>query len=606
MCGIVGFTGNSGAAEVLLDGLRRLEYRGYDSAGIALIHKRKLQVVKEKGRVSRLAELTGEGRLLSGSIGIGHTRWATHGEPHRKNAHPHVSADGRFAVVHNGIIENYLTLKAELEAEGVVFKSDTDTEVIPNLIAKYFEGDLLSAVRKAVSRLEGSFALGILFSDLPDTLIAVKHFSPLIVGLAKESNLIASDLSALIPYTRRVIYPEDGELVLLTPEDVAFFSQKGEKIEKEPQLLDAHTQTADKLGFEHFMLKEIYEQPEVAEKLISRYLTPEGIVFEDLDYARLRKTDRVRFVACGSAYHAGAVAKVITEELTEIPCENDLASEFRYSSPILGENTLTVVISQSGETADTLAALKEAKSRGGYTLAVVNTVGSAIAKEADAVIYTRAGIEVAVATTKGYLTQLICLTLFALFLAELLGKDNRETQALLINELRQLPQLLSKCLTETENLKELAKRCCYTESLFFMGRGIDYAVAQEASLKLKEISYIHSEAYAAGELKHGTISLICHGTPVFALGGSGRLKEKLLSNIKEVKARGGFVALCASTDDLELRKVCDEFIPIPEFHPLLSPIGQIIPLQLFAYYSALERDCDIDKPRNLAKSVTVE
>lgn len=605
MCGIVGFTGKQAAAEPLLKGLSALEYRGYDSAGIAIGSDDRIRVVKTSGRVSDLAERLKKECEISGNVGIGHTRWATHGKPDTKNAHPHLSADGRFAVVHNGIIENYLSLRAELEADGVSFVSDTDTEVIPNLISKYYRGDPLSAVQKAVARLEGSFALAVLCRDTPDSIIAVKHFSPLLVGIGEDFNLLASDLSALLPHTRQVIYPEDGELVLLTESEASFFTAEGHPISKPPQRVEGHMQAAEKSGFEHFMLKEIYEQPEAIRRVLSHYLKNGRVTFDGLDPKRLLKVREVCFAACGSAHHAGLVGRRLIEELTGLPCRNEIASEFRYSTPVIDKNTLVVVISQSGETADTLAALKEAKKRGCYALAVVNAEQSAIAKDSDGVIYTRAGTEVAVATTKGYLTQLCCLTLFALYLAEQRGLGDSEVCRSIIRALPSLPDHLEALLKETEGPKLLAKRCAAAQSIFFMGRGIDYSVAQESSLKLKEISYLHSEAYAAGELKHGTISLISEGTPIITLAGSGRLRQKLIGNVKEVKARGGFVAVLGQKDE-ELSAVCDLLIPLPDLHPLLSPMGQIIPLQLFAYYVALLRGCDIDKPRNLAKSVTVE
>lgn len=608
MCGIIGFTGRDAAAGKLLDGLERLEYRGYDSAGIAVLNDSAFSVEKTVERIKNLRELTDEGRTAPGNIGIGHTRWATHGAPCHENAHPHLSGDGKIAVVHNGIIENYIELREELTAEGVTFLSETDTEVVPNLVAKYYEGDLLAAVVKAAARLNGSYALGVLCTDCPDTLIAVKKFSPLIVGVSEGGNFIASDITALVSHTKKVVYLEDDEIAVLTPDSAAYFDAQGNPIQKEISTVDWDVSAAEKGGYDHFMLKEIMEQPKAIRETVEHRIKNGMPSFDEiaLDAEKLKSFNKISVIACGSAYHAGMVGKYVMERLMRVPVEIDLASEFRYRDPIVDEKTLIIVISQSGETADTLAALKEAKERGAYVLSIVNVVGSSIAKASDDVLYTWAGPEIAVATTKGYSTQVALLYLFAVWAADILGTADKAELAEITAQVSNLPEKIEACLAQKDKIKEMAKRVSGVSSLFFIGRNIDYAVSLEASLKLKEISYIHSEAYAAGELKHGTISLIEEGTPVMALCCYEPLAEKLMSNIKEVKARGAFVLACANEGDTEVVKEADEVLFVPRVHTLLHASVEIIPFQLYSYYVAAAKGCDVDKPRNLAKSVTVE
>lgn len=608
MCGIVGFTGKSNAAQFLLDGLDRLEYRGYDSAGIAVLDNNRFTTVKTVERIKTLKDKVEKLSDVCGCTGIGHTRWATHGAPSDANAHPHISADGRFAVVHNGIIENYIALKEELKADGVVFKSDTDTEVIPNLIQKYYDGDLFAAVSKAVSRLEGSYALGILCCEYPDTLIAVRKFSPLIIGLSESSNFIASDVTAIVSHTKDIVYIEDGDIAVLTPQSVKVYDADKNLIERAVSRISWDVAAAEKGGYDHFMMKEIVEQPNAVKQTVDSRIKNGEIVFEGLKLNRekLEKIKNIDIIACGSAYHAGMVGKYVFEELLRIPTTVDYASEYRYRNPITGENTLTIIISQSGETADTLAALKEAKKRGSHTLSIVNVVGSSIANASDDVIYTWAGPEIAVATTKGYTTQLSVLYLIAIWAAKLLKTADSARIEKLLCEVQRLPELMESVLKNEPKIKEMAKHCGDPKSLFFIGRNIDYAVSLEASLKLKEISYIHSEAYAAGELKHGTISLIEKGRTVIALACYDELFEKLLSNIKEVKARGAYVIACAHEGHTEIAGEAEEVIYIPKSDPLLLATLEVIPFQLYSYYVALYKGCDIDKPRNLAKSVTVE
>jgi len=608
MCGIVGFTGKKETAEYLLHGLLRLEYRGYDSAGIAVIDKHKIKVEKTVKRINDLIEKTDNGKKVEGKTGIGHTRWATHGVPNEENAHPHLSGDGKFAVVHNGIIENYIELRSELMAEGVVFKSETDTEVVPHLLSKYYEGDLKEAVEKTVERLEGSYALGIICTDYPETIVAVKHFSPLIIGLGESGNFIASDVTAVVSETKNIVYLEDGEKAFLTPDGVEVFGTDKKKKEKEVSVVDWDISAAEKGGFDHFMMKEICEQPRAIAQTVESRIKGGKIEFEglSLDSEKLKKLDKIYIVACGSAYHAGMVGKYVFEEMLRIPTTVDIASEFRYRNPIVDEKTLTVIISQSGETADTLAALKEAKQRGSHILSVVNVVGSSIAKASDDVIYTWAGPEIAVATTKGFTTQLSVLYMFAIWAAEKLETMEKEKIQKIFEGLLGLPETIQKIIDQKDKIKSLAEKCGDPASLFFIGRNMDYAISLEASLKLKEISYIHSEAYAAGELKHGTISLIEEGRTVIALTCCRAFFDKMLSNIKEVKARGAYVLACANEGDTKIEQEAEEVIYVPEVHPMLSGAVEVIPFQIYAYYVALFKGCDIDKPRNLAKSVTVE
>lgn len=608
MCGIVGFTGNSSASGFLLEGLGRLEYRGYDSAGIAVMQNGIITTEKTTERIKTLYEKTSGGTTVTGNMGIGHTRWATHGAPSHENAHPHLSADGRFAVVHNGIIENYLSLREELQADGVIFKSETDTEVIPNLISKYYNGDFLSAVNKAVKRLEGSFALGIICTDFPETLIAARKFSPLIIGLGNNKNLIASDVTAIVSHTKDIMYIEDGEIAVLTPNEVKLYNAECEEIQRKKSVISWDIASAEKGGFDHFMMKEINEQPNAVRRTVESRVKGKEIIFDGLklNAEKLKNINKIEIIACGSAYHAGMVGKYVFEELLRIPANVDYASEYRYRNPITDEKTLTVIISQSGETADTLAALKEAKQKGSHILSIVNVVGSSIANASDDVIYTWAGPEIAVATTKGYTTQLSVLYMLAIWAARQLGTADSDRLDKMLEGLLALPDNIEKILQQTPQIKAMARDCGDPHSLFFIGRNTDYAVALEASLKLKEISYIHSEAYAAGELKHGTISLIEKGRTVIALCCCDRLFDKLLSNIKEVKARGAHVLACATDGHTEIEKEAEEVIYIPETDPLLTAMLEVVPFQIYAYYVALYKGCDIDKPRNLAKSVTVE
>ena len=608
MCGIVGFVGRKQAAGILLNGLERLEYRGYDSAGIAVLNKDKFTINKTVKRIKTLIDSTDNGKNVEGTIGIGHTRWATHGAPTSFNAHPHLSDDLKFAVVHNGIIENYLELRAELEKDGIVFKSETDTEVVPQLLQKYYKGDFLDAVKKTVARLSGSYALGIICTDYPDTLIAAKQFSPLILGIGKEEKYIASDVTAVVSHTRDVIYIDDGEIAVLTPDTYAVYGKDGKEIEKPLNHIDWDVCAAEKGGWDHFMMKEIHEQPRAVQQTVESRIKDGRVDLElvNLNADILKNIRRICIVACGSAYHAGVVGKYVLEEMLRIPVDCDVASEFRYRRPIIDKNTLAIVISQSGETADTLAALREAKENGAHTLAIVNVVGSSIAKAADDVIYTWAGPEIAVATTKGYTTQLAVLYLLGIWCADILKTVPESELNIMLAAIRSLPEKIEEILTQNDKIKSLAKRCAGVQSLFFIGRNIDYAVALEASLKLKEISYIHSEAYAAGELKHGTISLIEDDRTVIALAGYEDLMDKLISNIKEVKARGAYVLACAVDGNTSIESVADETIYIPRTYPLFLASLEVIPFQLYAYYAALENHCDIDKPRNLAKSVTVE
>ncbi len=608
MCGIVGFVGNKKAAPILLGGLERLEYRGYDSAGIAVINNGDFNITKTKERISSLKAATNDGDAVEGVIGIGHTRWATHGAPSEANAHPHIGYKGRFVVVHNGIIENYIELKDELVEDGVEFKSETDTEVVAHLLEKHYNGDIFDAISKTVSLIKGSYALGILCTDKVDTLYAVRHFSPLVIGVGEGESFIASDVTALIAHTKKVVYMEDGDIAVLTKDSLEIFDKNKEKALRPQNLVDWSIDAAEKGGYDHFMMKEIKEQPSVIKNTFEPSIKNGEVFFEGLNLtdAKLKHINRIVITACGSAYHTGMVAKYFYEELLRIPVEVDLASEFRYRNPIVDDRTLVIIISQSGETADTLAALKEAKNRGGYILSIVNVVGSSIAKASDDVIYTRAGAEIAVATTKAYSAQLINLYLFGIYAATKRGSAVESLPKELLKEITLLPEKINQIFTMEENIKRLAKEHCEMGSVFFIGRNMDYAVALEASLKLKEISYLNSEAYAAGELKHGTISLIEEGRMVIALAGYEELIEKMMSNIKEVKARGAFVLATATEGNLSVSKEADEVIYLPKVHPMLLPSVEVVPLQIFAYYVALYNGCDIDKPRNLAKSVTVE
>ena len=609
MCGIVGFTGARQAGPILLEGLRRLEYRGYDSAGVAVQDDGgQIRAVKASGRLEHLCTMTREGAAVPGTCGIGHTRWATHGAPTTMNAHPHLSNDGRFAIVHNGIIENYAELREELKARGFVFHSETDTEVVVHLLDMYYDGDLKKAVIRTTARLEGSYSLGVLCAEKPGELIAVKCASPLVLGVGAGENFFASDITALLPYTRTVVELEDGEFADLTPEGMRFFDSAGKEIQKTPTRVVWSMEAAEKGGYEHFMLKEIMEQPRALKATIEPRIREGRIQLEGfaLTKEELQGIRRVVITACGSAYHAGCVGRYVMEELTRIPVEVDIASELRYRHPIIDEHTLVIVISQSGETADTIAALKECKNLGARTLAIVNVVGSTVAKLAHSVLYTWAGPEIAVATTKGYTTQLAVLTLLAVYMAGELGRLDEARYARLVEGIAALPERSQRAIDLNRRMETLAQKYHSTDSLFFIGRNLDYAVAMEASLKLKEISYIHSEAYAAGELKHGTIALIDQGRLVVALACHTALFDKLMSNVKEVKARGARVLGVVQEGEHRIFAEADDALLVPQTDPLLLPIPEIIPLQLFAYYVAKANGCDIDKPKNLAKSVTVE
>ena len=608
MCGIVGYIGTNQAAPILLDGLSKLEYRGYDSAGIAVYNGEKIEMVKSKGRLKVLSELTHDGATLPGTLGIGHTRWATHGEPSDVNAHPHMNKDETIVVVHNGIIENYLKLKRKLEKRGYEFISDTDTEVIAHLLDYYYQGNPLQAVTKVMHRMEGSYALGIIFRDHPDELYAVRKDSPLIAGRTEGGCIIASDVPAVLRYTRDVVYMENEEIARMTRDSLEFFNVDEEPVEKELVKIDWDVNAAEKGGYEHFMLKEMYEQPKAIADTFSPRLKDGKIVIEELNMSpeEIREVGKIVIVACGSAYHTGVTAKYVFEGLARIPAEVDLASEFRYRDPILDERTLVVIISQSGETADSLAALREAKRKGARVLGIVNVVGSSIAREADNVMYTLAGPEIAVATTKAYSAQLIALYLLAMKFAYDRGELDEAGLGEMIEEMKALPAQVEMALNNRERIQRFANRYLAAKSIFFMGRGIDYAISLEGSLKLKEISYIHSEAYAAGELKHGTISLVEEGTLVAAVLTQKDLYKKMISNIVEVRTRGAFVMAVTNEDDTQVEKAADYVIYIPETNKYFTNSLAIIPLQLFAYYIAVGRGCDVDKPRNLAKSVTVE
>ena len=612
MCGIVGFAGKKEALPILLYGLERLEYRGYDSAGVAVVSSDgNLQVKKSKGRLSVLRELLDTQKPLLGNIGIGHTRWATHGEPNDTNAHPHVGQEGKIAVVHNGIIENYLEIKKSLMRKGVEFSSDTDTEVIVQLLEYYYRknSDLMDAVYEVLDRIKGAYAMGILCSDYPGQMIAVRKDAPLLIGYGEDGNYIASDVTALLAHTRTVTYMEDDEVAVITADGVLLYDRDRFPVEKEKHEIEWDVSSAEKGGYAHFMLKEIMEQPEAIRKTISPRISGGEIVLKEFGDEKelLKGISRIYIVACGSAYHVGMVGKYALEKLLKIPVEACLASEFRYSEPILGEASLVIVISQSGETLDSMAALREAKRKGSKVLSIVNVMGSSIARESDYVLYTWAGPEIAVATTKAYTTQMVVLFMLGVYLAKQANRVAQEEYVSIIRELQSLPEKVSSVLSDLNHYQKAASRYFNHNSVFYIGRNVDYALGLEGSLKLKEISYIHSESYAAGELKHGTISLIEPGTLVVALATYEPLVEKSLSNIVEVKSRGAEVIAMTTDQTADLiNNQAAEVFTIPKTHSLLQPVLGVIPLQLFAYYVALNRGCDIDKPRNLAKSVTVE
>ena len=614
MCGIVGFIGQEQAAPILLDGLAHLEYRGYDSAGVAVISAQgKLQVEKAVGRLKVLSEQIHGGADLEGCIGLGHTRWATHGAPNIINSHPHVSENGKFAVIHNGIIENYVEIKEFLIGQGIRFKSETDTEVVAQLLEFYYNEchDFLEAVGRVLRRIEGAYALGMLCADCPDRIIAAHKDAPLLLGYGKGCNFLASDVTAIIKHTRDVAYMEDGEVAVLTREGIEVYDALEQKVEKKHFTIDWEVSAAEKGGYQHFMLKEIMEQPEALRRAISPRIKDGRVVFDDLKLPveKMREFTRIFIVACGSSYHVGMIGKYNLEHLLRRNVEVVLASEFRYSDPIVDDKSLVIVISQSGETLDTMAALREAKKRGGYILSIVNVVGSSIARESDDVLYTWAGPEIAVATTKAYSTQLAVLDMIGLAFGEVLGTVKKEEYNEAVAELQKLPEKMEQFLASEscEAIPKYASQYFNHNSVFFIGRNLDYALGLEGSLKLKEISYIHSEAYASGELKHGTISLIEDGTLVIALGTYAPLFDKAMSNVVEVKARGADVlALATESHRGEMAKTVENVITIPDTAQMLLPSLGVVPLQLLAYYIALQRGCDIDKPRNLAKSVTVE
>ena len=614
MCGIVGFIGQEQAAPILLDGLAPLEYRGYDSAGVAVISAQgKLQVEKAVGRLKVLSGQIHGGADLEGCIGLGHTRWATHGAPNIINSHPHVSENGKFAVIHNGIIENYVEIKEFLIGQGIRFKSETDTEVVAQLLEFYYNEchDFLEAVGRVLRRIEGAYALGMLCADCPDRIIAARKDAPLLLGYGKGSNFLASDVTAIIKHTRDVAYMEDGEVAVLTREGIEVYDALEQKVEKKHFTIDWEVSAAEKGGYQHFMLKEIMEQPEALRRAISPRIKDGRVIFDDLKLPveKMREFTRIFIVACGSSYHVGMIGKYNLEHLLRRNVEVVLASEFRYSDPIVDDKSLVIVISQSGETLDTMAALREAKKRGGYILSIVNVVGSSIARESDDVLYTWAGPEIAVATTKAYSTQLAVLDMIGLAFGEALGTVKKEEYNEAVAELQKLPEKMEQFLASEscEAIPKYASQYFNHNSVFFIGRNLDYALGLEGSLKLKEISYIHSEAYASGELKHGTISLIEDGTLVIALGTYAPLFDKAMSNVVEVKARGADVlALATESHRGEMAKTVENVITIPDTAQMLLPSLGVVPLQLLAYYIALQRGCDIDKPRNLAKSVTVE
>ncbi len=608
MCGIVGYVGERQAAPILLEGLGKLEYRGYDSAGIAVYDGNKVQMKKAMGRLKVLSEMTHDGELMPGTMGIGHTRWATHGAPSDINAHPHFNKDQSIVVVHNGIIENYLKLKKRLTEKGYEFVSETDTEVIAHLLDYYYKGNPLEAITKVMHRMEGSYALGLIFADHPEELYAVRKDSPLIVGHTKDGSIIASDVPAVLKYTRDVVFIQNEEIVKLTRESMDYFNIDEEPIEKETTHIEWDVNAAEKGGYEHFMLKEIYEQPKAILDTFSPRIKDGQIVIEELGMTdeEIKGIRKIMIVACGSAYHVGMSAKYIYEDLARIPVEVDLASEFRYRDPIIDEGTLLLIISQSGETADSLAALREAHAKGGRVLGIVNVVGSSIAREADNVMYTWAGPEIAVATTKAYTAQLIAQYLLAMKFAYVRGKLDDAGLAEMIEDLKELPAQVEFLLNNKNRIQKFANRYLAAKDIFFIGRGIDHAISLEGSLKMKEISYVHSEAYAAGEMKHGTISLIEDGTLVTAVLTQEKLYKKMISNMVEVKTRGAFVMAVTNVDNTEVERAADYVIYIPKTNKYFTNTLAIIPLQLFGYYVAVGKGCDVDKPRNLAKSVTVE
>ena len=610
MCGIVGYIGFNQASDFLLDGMAKLEYRGYDSAGIAVIGPE--NVIKIQKKVGRLANLEAivKADPNEGTVGIGHTRWATHGRPSDMNAHPHASEDGKFAVVHNGIIENYMPLKEELIEKGYHFKSETDTEVVAHLLEDMYDGDFVSTVRRMLDRVDGAYALEIICADEPDKIICTKKENPLVIGLGKGENFVASDIPAIINYTRDTYILNDGELAIVTRDNVSVFDRKGNTIDKEVFHVSWNAEAAEKGGYEHFMLKEIHDQPKAVRDTFGTHISEDGktVIFDELNWTAddVAAFNKILIVACGTAYHAGLVTKQYIENLARIPVNVEIASEYRYSNPLTDDKTLCIVISQSGETSDTLAALKEAKRHGAKSLAITNVVGSSISREADNTMYTWAGPEISVASTKAYTTQLVAGLLFAVYLGQLNGKMDPALGGEILCGVKSLPTLIHEIFEVDEDMKAFAKHYGFKSDAFFLGRAIDYAVAMEGALKLKEISYIHAEAYAGGELKHGTLALIEEGVPVIALATQEDVYDKMISNIREVKAREAVVIGIGMKGDDELSKHVDHTIYVPRANKFIAPILAVVPLQLLAYYAAITRGADVEKPRNLAKSVTVE
>ena len=610
MCGIVGYIGFNQASDFLLDGMAKLEYRGYDSAGIAIIGpENAIKIQKKVGRLANLEAIV-KADPNEGTVGIGHTRWATHGRPSDMNAHPHASEDGKFAVVHNGIIENYMPLKEELIEKGYHFKSETDTEVVAHLLEDMYDGDFVSTVRRMLDRVDGAYALEIICADEPDKIICTKKENPLVIGLGKGENFVASDIPAIINYTRDTYILNDGELAIVTRDNVAVFDRKGNTIDKEVFHVSWNAEAAEKGGYEHFMLKEIHDQPKAVRDTFGTHISEDGktVIFDELNWTAddVAAFNKILIVACGTAYHAGLVTKQYIENLARIPVNVEIASEYRYSNPLTDDKTLCIVISQSGETSDTLAALKEAKRHGAKSLAITNVVGSSISREADNTVYTWAGPEISVASTKAYTTQLVAGLLFAVYLGQLNGKMDPALGGEILCGVKSLPTLIHEIFEVDEDMKAFAKHYGFKSDAFFLGRAIDYAVAMEGALKLKEISYIHAEAYAGGELKHGTLALIEEGVPVIALATQEDVYDKMISNIREVKAREAIVIGIGMKGDEELSKHVDHTIYVPRANKFIAPILAVVPLQLLAYYAAITRGADVDKPRNLAKSVTVE
>ena len=610
MCGIVGYIGFNQASDFLLDGMAKLEYRGYDSAGIAVIGaENAIKIQKKVGRLANLEAIV-KADPNEGTVGIGHTRWATHGRPSDMNAHPHASEDGKFAVVHNGIIENYMPLKEELIEKGYHFKSETDTEVVAHLLEDMYDGDFVSTVRRMLARVDGAYALEIICADEPDKIICTKKENPLVIGLGKGENFVASDIPAIINYTRDTYILSDGELAIVTRDNVSVFDREGNAIDKEVFHVNWNAEAAEKGGYEHFMLKEIHDQPKAVRDTFGTHISEDGktVHFEELNWTAddVAAFNKILIVACGTAYHAGLVTKQYIENLARIPVNVEIASEYRYSNPLTDDKTLCIVISQSGETSDTLAALKEAKRHGAKSLAITNVVGSSISREADNTVYTWAGPEISVASTKAYTTQLVAGLLFAVYLGQLNGKMDPALGGEILCGVKSLPTLIHEIFEVDEDMKAFAKHYGFKSDAFFLGRAIDYAVAMEGALKLKEISYIHAEAYAGGELKHGTLALIEEGVPVIALATQEDVYDKMISNIREVKAREAVVIGIGMKGDEELSKHVDHTIYVPRANKFIAPILAVVPLQLLAYYAAITRGADVDKPRNLAKSVTVE